>query len=331
MMNQTETVLLEVKGLKKHFPLESGIFGRGAGKVYAVDGVTFTIRKGETLGLVGESGCGKTTVGRCILALERPTAGEVDFNGENLLGLKRAALKKVRSKIQIVFQDPYASLNPRWSVRNIIAEPIIATGVNRKGNVQDNVIRLLKIVGLSEDHLNRFPHEFSGGQRQRIGIARALSVEPELIVLDEPTSSLDVSVQAQILNLLKQLQKEFQLTYLFISHNLSVIKHMSTRIAVMYLGKIVEIAETDELFRKPLHPYTRILLDSIPVPEPKVKRKKERIKGDVPSAAHPPSGCRFHARCPIAIEKCTQEEPELTEYAPGHYAACHLADRTMSS
>lgn len=298
--------------------------------MYAVDNVTFTIRKGETLGLVGESGCGKTTVGRCILALERPTAGEVCFNGENILNLKGDALKKVRSKLQIVFQDPYASLNPRWAVRNIIAEPLIVTGRESRRNVEASVLRLLKIVGLSEDHLNRFPHEFSGGQRQRIGIARALSVEPELIVLDEPTSSLDVSVQAQILNLLKHLQKEFHLTYLFISHNLSVIKHMSTRIAVMYLGKIVEIAETDELFRKSLHPYSKILLDSIPVAEPRIKRRKERIAGDVPSAAHPPSGCKFHPRCPIAIEQCTREEPELIEYAPGHYAACHLADRTMN-
>jgi len=331
MISQMETALLEVKGLKKHFSRESGIFGRGASKVYAVDDVTFTIRKGETLGLVGESGCGKTTVGRCVLGLERPTAGEVDFKGENILTLNRAGLKKMRSKFQIVFQDPYASLNPRWSVRNIIAEPLIVTGRENRTNVQAAVLRLLKIVGLSEDHLDRFPHEFSGGQRQRIGIARALSVEPELIVLDEPTSSLDVSVQAQILNLLKQLQKQFHLTYLFISHNLSVIKHMSTRIAVMYLGKIVEVAETDELFRKPLHPYTKILLDSIPVPEPKIKRKKERIKGDVPSAAHPPAGCRFHPRCPIAIEKCTQQEPELIEWAPGHYAACHLANKTMNS
>ena len=298
--------------------------------MYAVDNVTFTIRKGETLGLVGESGCGKTTVGRCILALERPTAGEVCFNGENILNLKGDALKKVRSKLQIVFQDPYASLNPRWAVRNIIAEPLIVTGRESRRNVEASVLRLLKIVGLSEDHLNRFPHEFSGGQRQRIGIARALSVEPELIVLDEPTSSLDVSVQAQILNLLKHLQKEFHLTYLFISHNLSVIKHMSTRIAVMYLGKIVEIAETDELFRKSLHPYSKILLDSIPVAEPRIKRRKERIAGDVPSAAHPPSGCKFHPRCPIAIEQCTRKEPELIEYAPGHYAACHLADRTMN-
>jgi oligopeptide/dipeptide ABC transporter ATP-binding protein len=331
MISQTETALLEVKGLKKYFSRETGIFGRGAGKVYAVDDVNFTIRKGETLGLVGESGCGKTTVGRCVLALERPTAGEVDFKGENILNLKRAALKKVRSKLQIVFQDPYASLNPRWSVRNIIAEPLIVAGRENRTNVQAAVLKLLNIVGLSADHLDRFPHEFSGGQRQRIGIARALSVEPELIVLDEPTSSLDVSVQAQILNLLKQLQEEFHLTYLFISHNLSVIKHMSNRIAVMYLGKIVEIAETDELFRKPLHPYTKILLDSIPVPEPKNKRRKDRITGDVPSAAHPPAGCRFHPRCPIAIEKCAREEPELIEYAPTHHAACYLASRAMNS
>ena len=319
--------LLDVKDLKKHFPIESGVFGRGQGKVYAVDGVTFSIYKGETLGLVGESGCGKTTVGRCILALERATSGEVYFRGENVLNLKGAAMKKVRSKMQIVFQDPYASLNPRWSVRSIIAEPLLVTGRETKSNIESAVLMLLKRVGLSEDHLNRFPHEFSGGQRQRIGIARALSVEPELIILDEPTSSLDVSVQAQILNLLKQLQSEYNLTYLFISHNLSVIKHMSTRIAVMYLGKIVEISNADELFQKSLHPYTRILLESIPVPEPNTKRKKGRITGDVPSAAHPPSGCRFHPRCPFAIEKCKQIEPDLVEYSPGHHAACHLVGK----
>jgi len=326
MMEHTED-LLNVKGLKKYFPIESGVFGRGLGKVYAVDGVSFSIHKGETLGLVGESGCGKTTVGRCVLALERATSGEVYFRGENVLKLKGAAMKKMRSKMQIVFQDPYASLNPRWSVRNIIAEPLRVTGRESKSNVESAVLVLLKRVGLSEDHLNRFPHEFSGGQRQRIGIARALSVDPELIILDEPTSSLDVSVQAQILNLLKQIQREYKLTYLFISHNLSVIKHMSTRIAVMYLGKIVEISNADELFRKSLHPYTKILLESIPVPQPKTKRKKERIKGDVPSAAHPPSGCRFHPRCPIAVEKCKQIEPDLIEYSPGHYAACHLAGK----
>jgi oligopeptide/dipeptide ABC transporter ATP-binding protein len=327
MMDQSESPLLEVKDLKKHFPIESGIFGRELGKVHAVDGVTFQILKGETLGLVGESGCGKTTVGRCILALEQPTSGEVYFRGENILKLHGDALKKIRSKLQIVFQDPYASLNPRWSVRDIIAEPLKVTGRESKANVESAVLRLLRTVGLSEDHLNRFPHEFSGGQRQRIGIARALSVEPAVIILDEPTSSLDVSVQAQILNLLTQLQSEYRLTYLFISHNLNVIKHMSARIAVMYLGKIVEIAETDKLFRKSLHPYTKILLESIPVPEPKIKRKKERITGDVPSAAHPPSGCRFHPRCPIATEICSQIEPELVEYTPGHYAACHHAGR----
>ena len=325
-MNQTEP-LIEIKNLVKHFPIESGLLGRGSGMTHAVDDVTFSIFKGETLGLVGESGCGKTTVGRCILALERPTSGEVYFRQENILKLKGASLRRIRSKVQIVFQDPYASLNPRWSVKNIIAEPLIVTGRESRSNVEAAVLVLLKRVGLSEDHLNRFPHEFSGGQRQRIGIARALSVEPELIVLDEPTSSLDVSVQAQILNLLKMIQSEFKLTYLFISHNLSVIKHMSTRIAVMYLGEIVEVADADELFRKPLHPYTRILLESIPVPEVRSKRKKERIKGDVPSAAHPPSGCRFHPRCPIAIEKCKLIAPILTEYVSGHYAACHLAEK----
>jgi oligopeptide/dipeptide ABC transporter ATP-binding protein len=316
--------LLDVRGLKKYFPLGEGFFGRAAGKVYAVDDVSFSIYPGETLGLVGESGCGKTTVGRCILALERPTAGEVYFKGLNVLGLRRNELKRIRSKMQIVFQDPYASLNPRWAVRDIVAEPLVVTGRARRGEIRPIVLRLLNTVGLNEDHMNRFPHEFSGGQRQRIGIARALSVEPDLIVLDEPTSSLDVSVQAQILNLLKKLQGELHLTYLFISHNLSVIKHMSTRIAVMYLGKIVEITRADELFRKPLHPYTRILLDSIPVPERKANAQRKRITGDVPSASHPPPGCRFHPRCPIAIEKCSKTDPELVEIGPDHFVSCHL-------
>ena len=319
--------LLEVRNLKKHFPIGGGIIGRSKGKVYAVDDVSFNLYRGETLGLVGESGCGKTTVARCVLALEHATSGEVYFNGENILTLKRHDLMKIRSQMQIVFQDPYASLNPRWAIRNIIAEPLTVSGKLGRREVRAAVVRLLKTVGLNEDHLDRFPHEFSGGQRQRIGIARALSVEPDLIVLDEPTSSLDVSVQAQILNLLKMLQRELGLTYLLISHNLSVIKHMSDRVAVMYLGKIVELAKAEDLFRSPLHPYTRILLDSIPVPEPMDKRKKKLISGDVPSAAKPPPGCRFHPRCPIAGKICSNVEPDLVEYEPGHFAACHYAGK----
>jgi len=317
--------LLEVKNLRKHFPLRGGVLGRAVGFVSAVEDVSFQIYPGETLGLVGESGCGKTTVGRCILALERPTSGEVRFREENVFDLKGDRMKKLRSRMQVVFQDPYASLNPRWSVKNIIAEPLVVSGKASRSETRSVVLKLLKTVGLDEQHLDRFPHEFSGGQRQRIGIARALSVDPELIVLDEPTSSLDVSVQAQILNLLKMLQRELKLTYLFISHNLSVIKHMSTRVAVMYLGKLVELADADELFLRPLHPYTRILLDSIPIPEIGSTQAKKRIMGDVPSAAHPPAGCRFHPRCPIATDKCKSEEPPLIEYSPSHFAACHYA------
>lgn len=324
-MRGFEDPLLEINDLKKHFLIGGGMFGRTVGKVYAVDGVTFSIYPGETMGLVGESGCGKTTVGRCALALERPTSGEIYFRKQNVCEMSGRALKKIRSKMQIVFQDPYASLNPRWSVQDIIAEPLVVSGKMNKNEVKTVVVRLLNKVGLNENHLERFPHEFSGGQRQRIGVARALSVDPDFIVLDEPTSSLDVSVQAQILNLLKQLQNEMRLTYLFISHNLGVIKHMSTRIAVMYLGRIVEVAETEKLFERPLHPYTKILLESIPIAEPHAKRKKERITGDVPSAARPPHGCRFHPRCPIAIEKCAKVEPDLIETISGHYTACHLA------
>ncbi len=259
--------------------------------------------------------------------LEKPTSGAVFFRRQNIFDLRGAALKKIRSKMQIVFQDPYASLNPRWSVKDIVAEPLVVSGKSTQGDMRSIVLQSLNTVGLSEDHLDRFPHEFSGGQRQRIGIARALSVGPDLIVLDEPTSSLDVSVQAQILNLLKQLQSKLNLTYMFISHNLNVVKHMSTRIAVMYVGKIVEIAETDDVFRNSLHPYTKILLNSVPIPDPKVRGRKERIQGDVPSAAHPPSGCRFHPRCPIATEKCSQTEPDLVEYSSEHFAACHFAGK----
>ncbi|HMK83283.1 MAG TPA: ABC transporter ATP-binding protein [Candidatus Bathyarchaeia archaeon] len=315
--------LLEVKELKKHFPIQGGVVNRTVGYVYAVDGVTFDVRKGETLGLVGESGCGKTTVGRCVLRLLEPTKGEVLFENSDILRLKDEQMRKLRANMQIVFQDPYASLNPRWTIKDIVGEPLLVNKIARGEELRARVLELLKRVGLSEDHMSRFAHEFSGGQRQRIGIARALALNPKFIVLDEPTSSLDVSVQAQTLNIIRSLQHDLGLTYLFISHNLSVIKHMSDRIAVMYLGKIVELAPKQELFKRQLHPYTQALFQAIPIPDPEIQRKRVILKGDVPSPVNPPKGCRFHPRCPIAIEKCSTVEPELEESEPGHFAACH--------
>jgi oligopeptide/dipeptide ABC transporter ATP-binding protein len=322
--------ILEVKSLKKHFPIRGGVLGRAVGYVYAVDGVDFSVKTGETVGLVGESGCGKTTVGRCIIRLTEPTDGDIMFEGRNIVDLKPNEMIKVRAKMQIVFQDPYASLNPRWTIKDIVGEPLLLNKIAKGETLRRRVLDLLTLVGLSEDHMNRFPHEFSGGQRQRIGVARALASTPDLIVLDEPTSSLDVSVQAQTLNLLKTLQANLKLTYLFISHNLSVIKHMSDRIAVMYLGKIVELGSRDELFKKQLHPYTQALFMAIPIPDPAYHRRRVVLKGDVPSPVNPPSGCRFHPRCPIAIEKCSKVEPELIEHnSPGHVAACHLAGQQI--
>ena len=323
-MSATET-LLEVSDLKKHFPIRGGVLGRTVGYVYAVDGVSFKIGKGETMGLVGESGCGKTTVGRCILRLIEPTAGEIRFEGLDISKIDDKQMAKLRPKMQIVFQDPYASLNPRMTIKDIVGEPMLVNGIARGLELRRRVLELLLMVGLAEDHMNRFPHEFSGGQRQRIGVARALSLNPEFVVLDEPTSSLDVSVQAQTLNMLQDLQRKLDLTYLFISHNLSVIKHMSERIAVMYLGKIVEIASKAELFRTQLHPYTQALFAAIPIPDPEISRERIVLGGDVPSPVNPPSGCRFHPRCPKMIPICKEQEPQLIEVTKHHYVACHLA------
>jgi oligopeptide/dipeptide ABC transporter ATP-binding protein len=309
--------LVRVRGLFKHFPVAGS-----DDVVRAVDGVTFDVFRGETLGLVGESGCGKSTVGRCILRLMEPTRGEVYFEDKDVLALSGRDLRAMRREMQIIFQDPYASLNPRMRVRDIVGEPLIVHGVGSKQERRDRVAELLTKVGLDPDYMNRYPHEFSGGQRQRIGIARALALNPKLIVADEPVSALDVSVQAQVVNLLEDLQSEFNLTYFFISHGLAVVEHISDRVAVMYLGRIVEIASAAELYANPLHPYTRALLSAIPIPDPTRKRERIVLHGDVPTPINPPSGCRFHTRCPEAIPQCAQIDPDLREVAPGHSVAC---------
>ncbi len=319
-------VLIDVSDLRVYFPVTAGlIFQRKVADVKAVDGLSFSIRKGETLGLVGESGCGKSTTGRAILQLYRPTTGVVNFDGQDLTKMKGGDLRRFRRRMQMIFQDPYASLNPRMSVGSIIAEPLaihnLAKGKARKDRVQE----LLRIVGLNPYYANRYPHEFSGGQRQRIGIARALAVEPQFIVADEPVSALDVSIQAQIINLMEDLQNEFNLTYLFIAHDLSVVRHISDRVAVMYLGRIAELADRNELYENPLHPYTKALLSAVPVPDPAIETKRERIilTGDVPSPLRPPPGCNFHTRCPIAIEECRERIPEFREVGTDHWVACH--------
>jgi oligopeptide/dipeptide ABC transporter ATP-binding protein len=317
--------LMVVKNLKKFYPVKSGVLQRVSAYVQAVDDVSFSVHSGETLGLVGESGCGKTTVGRTVLRLTEPTSGSVEFAGRDVFKLSGSELKTTRRDMQIIFQDPYASLDPRVRVGDSVMEGLNIHGIGNRGDRYQAAVEMLKKVGLEEYHARRYPHEFSGGQRQRIGIARALALRPRFIVCDEPVSALDVSIQSQVLNILKDLQKEFGLTYLFIAHNLGVVEHISDRVAVMYLGKIVELTDREELFRNPLHPYTRALMSAIPIPNPRLKRQRTILKGDVPNPINPPKGCRFHPRCPIAVADCALQEPPFIEKTPGHEVACWLA------
>jgi oligopeptide/dipeptide ABC transporter ATP-binding protein len=316
--------LIEVTDLKKHFPIRKGIFGRTVGNVLAVDGVSFSINEGETLGLVGESGCGKTTVARTVLRLIEPTSGKIKVRGQEISGLGKAELRPLRRQMQIVFQDPFSSLNPRIRVGKIVGEPLKVHGVGDKTERQERVAQLFKRVGLRPEQINNYPHQFSGGQRQRVSIARALALDPGFIVADEPVSALDVSIQAQVINLLMDLQRDLKLSYLFVSHNLAVVEHISHRVAVMYLGRIVEYADKASLFANPLHPYTEALLAAVPLPDPALSRAKHRVTGDVPSPINPPSGCHFHPRCPIAEARCEVERPVLREIEPGHHVSCHL-------
>ena len=318
--------LLQVKNLVKHFPVKAGLLGRSVDKVHAVDGVSFDLAAGETLGVVGESGCGKSTTGRCILRLIEPTSGEVWFEGRNVTAMGRDDLRAMARDMQIIFQDPYASLNPRMTVGAIVGEALTIHRLAKdRAEYDARIVELLETVGLNGDHMKRYPHEFSGGQRQRIGIARALAVSPKLIVCDEAVSALDVSIQAQVINLLEDLQGQFNLTYIFIAHDLSVVEHISDRVAVMYLGRIVEIARAQDLYINPLHPYTEALLSAVPIPDPQVKRRRIMLQGDVPSPIRPPPGCHFHTRCPIAqTPRCNTEAPELKQTGEGHWVACHL-------
>ncbi len=329
-MTEGTDILLHVQDLVKHFPVHSdALFQREKNVVHAVDGVSFDLVRGETLGLVGESGCGKSTTGRTILQLYRPTSGSVVFDGIDLVRLTPEQLQPVRRRMQMIFQDPYSSLNPRLTVGEIISDPLLVYQEARtKKDVEARVAELLDLVRLNPSYINRYPHEFSGGQRQRIGIARSLALQPELVVCDEPISALDVSIQAQVVNLLIELQDKFNLTYLFIAHDLSMVRHVCSRVAVMYLGVIVEVADRSEFYHQPLHPYTKALISAVTIPDPLVEEKRQRtiLKGEIPSPIHPPSGCRFHTRCPIAVAHCSQEVPEMRELRPGHFVACHLAE-----
>jgi len=321
--------LLEVKGLKKYFPFKQGMFSKETGFVRAVDGLDFTVFRGETLGIVGESGCGKSTAGQMIMQLLEPTEGEIWFNGKPMTGLQKDEVRKMRRHLQIIFQDPFSSLNPRMKVGDIVSEPLRVHGLYKGEELRRKVVELLQMVGLDEHHLSRHPHEFSGGQRQRIGIARALALRPDLIVCDEPVSALDVSIQSQILNLLKKLQRELNLTYIFIAHGLPAVKHISDRIAVMYLGRIVELAKRDDLFANPMHPYTEALLSAVPIPDPSQRKERIILQGDLPSPANPPSGCAFHTRCPYVQDVCKKEVPVFQHHSDGHYTACHFPLQTI--
>lgn len=327
-MTATNDVLLRVDELKMHFPIYRGVFQRQVGAVRAVDGVSFDVKRGETLGLVGESGCGKSTTGRTILQLYKPTDGNVHFEGKDLIRLKGEEMRLMRRKMQMIFQDPYASLNPRMTVGQLVGEPLMVHNVATGGEIDERVAHLLELVNLNPTFASRYPHEFSGGQRQRIGVARALALQPSFIICDEPISALDVSIQAQVVNLLEELQEKFNLTYLFIAHDLSMVRHISKRVAVMYLGVIVELAERDDLYKEPLHPYTQALLSAVPIPDPVADAKRARtiLEGDVPSPANPPSGCRFRTRCPIAEARCAESRPDFREVKPGHFVACHLVN-----
>lgn len=332
MSNETivkEEFLLEVKNLKKHFPIKAGFLQKNVGSIKAVDGISFKIKQGETLGIVGESGCGKSTAGRTLIRLYDPTDGQIIFNGIDIAKMSEKNLRNnIRKDIQMVFQDPYASLNPRHTIEKILEEPLIVHGIGDQAERKKRVREYLELVGLSGYHAKRYPHQFSGGQRQRIGIARALMTNPKLIIADEPVSALDVSIQAQVLNLMQRLQKDFNLTYIFIAHDLGVVRHISNRVGVMYLGKMVELAASEDVYAEPLHPYTQALLSAVPVPDPDFTKEQIFLKGDIPSPANPPTGCTFHTRCPYATEICKQQIPQFIEAKPGHYVACHLVSGT---